>query len=114
MFCSTEPKPVLMVFLPWQSSKASVTVNCQIEDLSGKWRFYWYKVVPDLSHKTYKHHLLPDSISGTEQDSSIIHGQKRTAAYACRAKKETLSTSLITVNQSLSGLQVSTLCANSS
>ncbi|XP_016521715.1 uncharacterized protein LOC107834605 [Poecilia formosa] len=50
------------------------------------WRFYWYKVVPDLSKINYRYELLPESISGSVENSFRIDGQKHTAGFACRAK----------------------------
>ncbi|RVE60252.1 hypothetical protein OJAV_G00179120 [Oryzias javanicus] len=51
------------------------------------WSFYWYKAVPDLSHKSasYSYELLPASSNGTADNSYIIHGQTHTAGYVCRA-----------------------------
>uniref|UniRef100_A0A087YH36 Ig-like domain-containing protein n=1 Tax=Poecilia formosa TaxID=48698 RepID=A0A087YH36_POEFO len=57
---------------------ASVTLSCEVEYGSTGWRFYWYKVVPDLSQNDY-------NINGTGENSFIIHGQKQTAGFACRA-----------------------------
>uniref|UniRef100_A0A671UJ18 Ig-like domain-containing protein n=1 Tax=Sparus aurata TaxID=8175 RepID=A0A671UJ18_SPAAU len=62
---------------------ASVTLNCRVKDPSAGWKFYWYKMVPESSDKSYK--LLPGSSNGTEQDSYIVHGQTHTARYNCRA-----------------------------
>uniref|UniRef100_A0A4W6D6A9 Ig-like domain-containing protein n=1 Tax=Lates calcarifer TaxID=8187 RepID=A0A4W6D6A9_LATCA len=63
------PQPVLTVSPSWLSPGASVTLNCEVKHPSAGWRFYWYKTVPDLS--------------GTEQDSYIVHGQTHTARYVC-------------------------------
>uniref|UniRef100_A0A8P4K9E2 Ig-like domain-containing protein n=1 Tax=Dicentrarchus labrax TaxID=13489 RepID=A0A8P4K9E2_DICLA len=49
-----------------------------------RWRFFWYKAVPDLSSNYYSSELLPGSSNGTEQDSYIVHGQTHTAGYKCR------------------------------
>ncbi|XP_043952810.1 uncharacterized protein LOC122819858 [Gambusia affinis] len=76
---------VLTVSPSWLSPGASVTLNCEVEDSSTGWRFYWYKAVPVLSNKTYRYELLPGSISGTVENSFIITGQKHTAGFACRA-----------------------------
>uniref|UniRef100_A0A3P9NMC9 Ig-like domain-containing protein n=1 Tax=Poecilia reticulata TaxID=8081 RepID=A0A3P9NMC9_POERE len=65
--------------------EAPVTLNCQIENLSEGWRIYWYEAVPDVSPGAYRYELLPESISGTIQKSYMVHGQKHTAGYACRA-----------------------------
>ncbi|XP_047451994.1 Fc receptor-like protein 5, partial [Mugil cephalus] len=80
-------QPVLSVSPSWLSPGASVNLSCEVEHPSAGWRFYWYKAVPDLSHKYqyYNYELLPGSISGTEQDSYIIDGQTHTAGYVCRA-----------------------------
>ncbi|MED6239575.1 hypothetical protein ATANTOWER_008104 [Ataeniobius toweri] len=87
-FCcgiTQEHKPVLTVSPLWLRPGASVTLSCRVERPSAGWRFYWYRAVPDLSHKNYSYVLLPDSISGTVQDSYVLHGQTHTAGYACRA-----------------------------
>ena len=78
-------RPVLTVSPSWLSAGASVTLNCRVKDQSAGWRFYWYKTVPDPSDNFYSYELLPGSSSGTEQDSYIVHGQKHTAGYVCRA-----------------------------
>ncbi|MEQ2244677.1 hypothetical protein ILYODFUR_019714 [Ilyodon furcidens] len=95
-----QPVPVLTVSPSWLSPGASVTLKCEVQPPSTGWRFYWYKALPDLSHKygftgrlhrgfypseAYQFELLPDSINGTVQDFYIIHGQKHTVGYACRA-----------------------------
>ncbi|XP_047448487.1 uncharacterized protein LOC125012512 [Mugil cephalus] len=84
---SGKPQPVLFVSPSWLSPGASVTLSCEVEHPSAGWRFYWYKAVPDLSHKYQysNYELLPDSINGTEEDSYIIDGQTHTAGYVCRA-----------------------------
>ncbi|KAF3697783.1 Fc receptor-like protein 5 [Channa argus] len=81
-----KPRPVLTVSPSWLSPGASVTLNCEVEHPSAG--FYWYKTVPDLSDKYYRYYryeLLPGRDNGTEQNSSIIHGQTHTAGYVCRA-----------------------------
>ncbi|KAM4536319.1 Fc receptor-like protein 5 isoform 2-T2 [Odontesthes bonariensis] len=80
-----KPRLVLTVSPSWLSPGASVTLSCQVEHPSAGWRFYWYKAVPDLSESSYSYELLPDSNTGTEHGSYIIHGQTRTAGYVCRA-----------------------------
>ncbi|XP_067381113.1 Fc receptor-like protein 5 isoform X2 [Channa argus] len=83
-----KPRPVLTVSPSWLSPGASVTLSCEVEHPSAGWRFYWYKTVPDLSDKYYRYYryeLLPGKDNGTEQNSSIIHGQTHTAGYVCRA-----------------------------
>ncbi|XP_072233020.1 Fc receptor-like protein 5 [Leuresthes tenuis] len=82
---SSEPRPVLTVSPSWLSPGASVTLSCQVEHPSAGWRFYWYKAVPDWSKKSYSYELQPDSNTGIEHDSYIIHGQTHTAGYVCRA-----------------------------
>ncbi|XP_067381105.1 basement membrane-specific heparan sulfate proteoglycan core protein-like isoform X4 [Channa argus] len=82
---SDKPRPVLTMSPSWLSPGASVTLNCEVEHPSAGWRFYWYKTVPDLSDKYYRYELLPGRDNGTEQNSSIIHGQTHTAGYVCRA-----------------------------
>ncbi|RVE55497.1 hypothetical protein OJAV_G00235690 [Oryzias javanicus] len=64
-----------------------VTLSCEVEHESAGWSFYWYKAVPDLSHKSasYSYELLPASSNGTADNSYIIHGQTHTAGYVCRA-----------------------------
>jgi len=69
----------------WLSPGASVNLSCEVYPPSTGWRFYWYKAVPDRSQEDYRYELLADSINGTVEDSFIIHGQRRTAGYACRA-----------------------------
>ncbi|PWA15673.1 hypothetical protein CCH79_00020666, partial [Gambusia affinis] len=83
---STAPKPVLTASPSWPSPGTSVTLNCEIKPSSAGWRFYWYKVVPDLSKKNYRYKLLPDAINGPANNSFIIRGQKHTAGFACRAE----------------------------
>ncbi|XP_019209582.1 uncharacterized protein LOC102078565 [Oreochromis niloticus] len=108
-----KPRPVLTVSPSWLSPGASVTLKCEVEHPSAGWSFYWYKAVRwesgmnhpydydsyDFGHfdddrdwihynrinHVYKYELLPGSISGTAQDSYIIHGQTHTAGYVCRA-----------------------------
>ncbi|XP_075307348.1 uncharacterized protein LOC142369012 isoform X4 [Odontesthes bonariensis] len=82
---SDKARPVLTVSPSWLSPGASVTLSCQVEHPSAGWRFYWYKAVPDPSESSYSYELLPDSNTGTEHGSYIIHGQTRTAGYVCRA-----------------------------
>ncbi|XP_071314969.1 low affinity immunoglobulin gamma Fc region receptor II-like [Trachinotus anak] len=60
----------------------SAAVNLTVYD---RWRFSWYKAVPDVSHTSYSYELLPGSSNGTEQDSYIVHGQTHTAGYVCEA-----------------------------
>ncbi|XP_078792768.1 uncharacterized protein LOC105358598 [Oryzias latipes] len=80
-------EPVLRVSPWWLSPGASVTLSCEVEHVSAGWSFYWYKAVPDLSHKSgsYSYELLPASSNGTADNSYIIHGQTHTAGYVCRA-----------------------------
>uniref|UniRef100_A0A087X2K5 Ig-like domain-containing protein n=1 Tax=Poecilia formosa TaxID=48698 RepID=A0A087X2K5_POEFO len=79
------PDSVLTVSPSWLNPGASVTLSCEVKLSSAGWRFYWLKVVPDLSKNNYRYELLPESIDGTEQDSIIIPGQKHTAGYSCIA-----------------------------
>uniref|UniRef100_A0A096LU48 Ig-like domain-containing protein n=1 Tax=Poecilia formosa TaxID=48698 RepID=A0A096LU48_POEFO len=81
---NTKPESILTVSPSWLSPGASVTLSCEVKPSSAGWRFYWYKVVPDLS-KNYKYDSMPDAINGTGENSLIIHGQKQTAGFACRA-----------------------------
>ncbi|RVE60360.1 hypothetical protein OJAV_G00180190 [Oryzias javanicus] len=81
-------QPVLRVSPRWWLSPgSSVTLSCEVEHESAGWSFYWYKAVPDLSHKSasYSYELLPASSNGTADNSYIIHGQTHTAGYVCRA-----------------------------
>ncbi|XP_008433435.1 low affinity immunoglobulin gamma Fc region receptor II-like [Poecilia reticulata] len=78
-----KPKPVLTVSPSWLNPGASVTLSCDHDNQSAGWRTYWYKAVPDKSG--YRHELLPGGISGTAKNSFMIHGQKHTAGFACRA-----------------------------
>ncbi|KAM4536322.1 uncharacterized protein PAE49_020970 isoform 2-T3 [Odontesthes bonariensis] len=84
-YAEDKPRPVLTVSPSWLSPGASVTLSCQVEHPSAGWRFYWYKAVPDPSESSYSYELLPDSNTGTEHGSYIIHGQTHTAGYVCRA-----------------------------
>ncbi|XP_069014883.1 Fc receptor-like protein 5 [Embiotoca jacksoni] len=81
------PLSVLTVSPSWLSPGASVTLSCVVQHPSAGWRFYWYKALPDISDKFgfYIKELLPGSIDGTAQDSYIVHGQRDTAGYLCRA-----------------------------
>ncbi|XP_040887733.1 uncharacterized protein LOC121177471 [Toxotes jaculatrix] len=98
------PEPVLTVSSSWLSPGDSVTLNCKVEHPSAGWRFYWYKAVPRLSDmyfpydygyrywmsfhgsfNPYDYELLPQSSSGSEQDSYIVHRHTNTAGYVCRA-----------------------------
>ncbi|XP_069578357.1 Fc receptor-like protein 5 isoform X11 [Brachyistius frenatus] len=81
------PLSVLTVSPSWLSPGASVTLSCVVQHPSAGWRFYWYKALPDISDKfgSYIKELLPGSINGTAQDSYIVHGQRDTAGYLCRA-----------------------------
>ncbi|KAK2813274.1 hypothetical protein Q5P01_000853 [Channa striata] len=80
-----KPRPVLSVSPSWLSPGASVTLNCELEHPSAGWRFYWYKAVPDLSHKSYRYELLPARDTGTGHNSYVLHGQTHTAGHVCRA-----------------------------
>ncbi|XP_043952825.1 uncharacterized protein LOC122819865 [Gambusia affinis] len=82
------PKLVLTVSPSWLNPGASVTLSCEVEHWSTGWRFYWYKVVPDPSQNNYRYDSLPGSINGTANNAIIIHGQKHTAGFACRAGRE--------------------------
>ncbi|XP_014835487.1 PREDICTED: uncharacterized protein LOC106913296 [Poecilia mexicana] len=80
---STALKPVLTVSPSWLNPGASVTLSCEVKPSSAGWRFYWYKAVPDLSKNNYRYDPLPHTIHGS--GLNIIHGQKQTAGFACRA-----------------------------
>ncbi|XP_023202164.1 Fc receptor-like protein 5 [Xiphophorus maculatus] len=82
---SAASRSVLTVSPSWLSSGESVNLSCEVKDSSAGWRFYWYQAVPYLSKKNYRYDSLPGSISGTVENSFIIHGQKHTAGFACRA-----------------------------
>ncbi|XP_069014884.1 Fc receptor-like protein 5 [Embiotoca jacksoni] len=83
----SKSQSVLTVSPSWLSPGASVTLSCVVQHPSAGWRFYWYKALPDISDKFgfYIKELLPGSIDGTAQDSYIVHGQRDTAGYLCRA-----------------------------
>ncbi|XP_071314988.1 basement membrane-specific heparan sulfate proteoglycan core protein-like [Trachinotus anak] len=66
---------------PYSSTERSKGLKVTVS----RWRFSWYKAVPDVSHTSYSYELLPGSSSGTEQDSYIVHGQTHTAGYVCEA-----------------------------
>ncbi|XP_032439854.1 Fc receptor-like protein 5 [Xiphophorus hellerii] len=53
-------KPGLTVSPSWLNPAASVTLSCEVKPSSAGWRFYWYKIVPDLSLNNYRPELLPD------------------------------------------------------
>ncbi|KAI3376261.1 hypothetical protein L3Q82_016769, partial [Scortum barcoo] len=81
-----KPQPVLTVSPSWLSPGDSVTLSCEVEHPSAGWRFFWYKAVPKLPGSDYySYELLPESISGTEHNSLIVHEQTHTAGYVCRA-----------------------------
>ncbi|XP_008433398.2 low affinity immunoglobulin gamma Fc region receptor II-like [Poecilia reticulata] len=82
---STAPKSVLTVSPSWLNPGVSVTLSCEVKSSSAGWRFYWYKAVPDLSKYKYRYDPLPGTINGTVENYFIIHGQKQTAGYSCRA-----------------------------
>uniref|UniRef100_A0A3Q3B270 B-cell receptor CD22-like n=2 Tax=Kryptolebias marmoratus TaxID=37003 RepID=A0A3Q3B270_KRYMA len=79
---SRKPQPVLSVSPSWLSPGASVTLSCEVKPPSAGWRFFWYKA---KKYGSYSYELLPGSSNGTQQNSYIIHGQKHTAGYVCRA-----------------------------
>ncbi|KAK2899675.1 hypothetical protein Q8A73_012804 [Channa argus] len=81
---SDQPKPVLTVSPLWLRPGALVTLSCKVENPAVGWRFYWYKIVPELDF-SYIYELLPGSSNGTGQDSYILNGQTQTAGYVCRA-----------------------------
>ncbi|XP_037533734.1 platelet endothelial cell adhesion molecule-like [Nematolebias whitei] len=83
-----KPQPVLSVSPSWLSPGASVTLSCQIHHPSAGWRFFWYQVVPKPLSSSYNYELLSGHSNGTEQNSYIIHGQKHTAGYVCRAGRQ--------------------------
>ncbi|XP_054914590.1 obscurin-like [Poeciliopsis prolifica] len=78
------PKPVLTVSTSWPSPGASVVLSCEVKPASAEWRFYWSKAVPDLQQNNYRYQVLSDGVSGTH----VVHGETRTAVYACRAGRE--------------------------
>ncbi|XP_014873626.1 obscurin-like isoform X4 [Poecilia latipinna] len=78
------PKAVLTVSPQWASPGSSVTLSCEVKPSSPGWRFYWYKAVPELSN-TYKYYSLPQGTHETPRDSYVVHDQKHTSRYACRA-----------------------------
>uniref|UniRef100_A0A3Q1CJE5 Ig-like domain-containing protein n=1 Tax=Amphiprion ocellaris TaxID=80972 RepID=A0A3Q1CJE5_AMPOC len=78
-------RPDLTVCPSWLSPGASVTLNCTVTNQSAGWSFFWYQIVSVQPNNSYIYELLPGRIDGTEQTSSIVHGQKNTAGYACRA-----------------------------
>ncbi|XP_014873633.1 uncharacterized protein LOC106936893 isoform X3 [Poecilia latipinna] len=84
--CGNSQDFVLTVSPSWLNPGASVTLSCEVKPSSAGWRFYWYKAVPDLKQNNYRYELLPGSINGTVENSFIIHGQKHTAGFACRAE----------------------------
>lgn len=83
-----KPKPDLSVSSSWLSPGASVTLHCSVRNHSAEWRFYWYQAFFKNSSKGYYFELLPGGKNGTAQNSYIVHGQKQTAGYACRAGRQ--------------------------
>lgn len=83
-----KPKPDLSVSSSWLSPGASVTLHCSVRSHSAEWRFYWYQAFFKNSSKGYYFELLPGGKNGTAQNSYIVHGQKQTAGYACRARRQ--------------------------
>ncbi|XP_023202544.1 obscurin-like isoform X2 [Xiphophorus maculatus] len=80
--------PVLSVSPSWLSPGASVTLSCEVEEPSARWRFFWYKAVPAPPVSPYNFKLLlPISINGTIDNSHIVHGQTSTAGYVCEARR---------------------------
>lgn len=82
-----KPKPDLSVSSSWLRPGASVTLHCSVRSHSAEWRFYWYQAFFKNSSKGYYFELLPGGKNGTAQNSYIVHGQKQTAGYACRARR---------------------------
>ncbi|XP_039465814.1 low affinity immunoglobulin gamma Fc region receptor II-like isoform X1 [Oreochromis aureus] len=82
-----KPKPDLRVSSSWPSPGASMTLNCSVKNYSAEWRYYWYQAFYKNSNNYY-FELLPDGKNGTAQNSYIVHGQKQTAGYACRAGRQ--------------------------
>ncbi|XP_054881171.1 obscurin-like [Poeciliopsis prolifica] len=103
------PTPTLSVSPWWLSPGASVTLKCEVKPSSAKWRFYWYRAVPDPSQKNYTHDPLSNVTMGTVEDVYIVYGQRHTTGFSCRAENQTKSISLLTVSRGLSGLQVSVI-----
>ena len=82
-----------------------MTLTCGVPHPTAGWRFYWYRVdrinlnpVPRCEEMSqgrsdprehiadqFRYELLPGSDGGTEQNSSVIQGQMKTAEYVCRA-----------------------------
>ncbi|XP_024864014.1 uncharacterized protein LOC108242272 isoform X1 [Kryptolebias marmoratus] len=84
-YAEDEPEPVLSVSPSWLSPGASVTLSCEVKPPSAGWRFFWYKLIPKSSVASYSLELLPGNSNGTQQNSYIVHRQKHTAGYVCRA-----------------------------
>ncbi|KAM9426679.1 Fc receptor-like protein 5 isoform 2-T2 [Pholidichthys leucotaenia] len=86
LMVSDRPRSFLTVSPSWLSPGVPATLKCDIKNPSQGWRFYWYKAVPHVSNRYINNHqLLPSGVSGTAQDSYIIHRQTHTAGYICRA-----------------------------
>nr|XP_043871139.1 sialoadhesin-like isoform X4 [Solea senegalensis] len=78
--------PNLSVSSLWPNPGASVNLNCAAKHPSAGWRFYWYKLIPDIAREyLYDYELLPGSTNGTTQDSYVVYNHTNTAGYACRA-----------------------------
>uniref|UniRef100_A0A3P8RUT6 Ig-like domain-containing protein n=1 Tax=Amphiprion percula TaxID=161767 RepID=A0A3P8RUT6_AMPPE len=65
-------RPDLTVCPSWLSPGASVTLNCTVTNQSAGWSFFWYQIVSVQPNNSYIYELLPGSIDGTEQTSSIF------------------------------------------
>ncbi|XP_058481039.1 uncharacterized protein LOC131456590 isoform X2 [Solea solea] len=78
--------PKLSVSSLWPNHGASVNLNCAAEHPSAGWRFYWYKLIPNIAREyIYDYELLPGSTNGTTKDSYVVYNHTNTAGYTCRA-----------------------------
>ncbi|XP_058481576.1 low affinity immunoglobulin gamma Fc region receptor II-b-like isoform X1 [Solea solea] len=87
LYCGqAEGSPKLSVSSMWPNHGASVILHCAAEHLSADWRFYWYKLIPNIDEAHfYGYELLPGSTGGTTWDSYVVYNHTNTAGYACRA-----------------------------
>ncbi|XP_058481577.1 low affinity immunoglobulin gamma Fc region receptor II-like isoform X2 [Solea solea] len=63
LYCGqAEGSPKLSVSSMWPNHGASVILHCAAEHLSADWRFYWYKLIPNIDEAHfYGYELLPGS-----------------------------------------------------
>ncbi|KAL0970139.1 hypothetical protein UPYG_G00237660 [Umbra pygmaea] len=88
---SNKPKAVLSSSPQWLNPGDSVTLSCEVKEMSTGWRFFWYKTVPyraelpSLLDQSYS--VEPLSGNGTTEGSYSLSltGPTHTGRYVCRA-----------------------------